>query len=189
MPEFRFRRKKTQNRRTTVSNAEETARQIEAAKQMMKTVPEGSHSPEEPKTNGISGRESSNGQETSNTHNGVNGDIPETEGVVTHAAAEDIIAKNGKEAGKGAEQAGEGEGSPREQRQLTAFLQSSRGDRKRSSFVQEREKFFELLKAKYPEQAGSLDIGLSSSEEGLGVAGAGDISMLKTKPRVRMRLW
>ena len=184
MPEFRFRRKKAQNRRTTVSNVEETSRQIEAAKQMMKPVPEGSRSPEEPLTNGAGGKESGISKEI--VGHGVNGNTPEAEAVAVHVTTEEPITKtNNKEegAGKGAELVEEEEESLREQR-LTSFLQSSRGDRKRSSFMQEREKFFELLKAKYPEQACSLDIGLSSSEEGVGVAGAGDLSMFRTKPKV-----
>ena len=35
---------------------------------------------------------------------------------------------------------------------------------KRSSFIQEREKFLELLKTKYPEQANSLAVGRDSNE-------------------------
>ena len=54
----------------------------------------------------------------------------------------------------------------------------------RSSFVQEREKFFELLKAKYPEQASSLEVGVAGMEEGMGVAGAGDLTMFRNNRHV-----
>ena len=39
---------------------------------------------------------------------------------------------------------------------------------KRNSFIQEQEKFFELLKSKYPEQAISLTVGMTKGEGSAG---------------------
>lgn len=107
MPEFRFRRKK-QNRRT-VKNPEETAKQIQEAKKLVKPVLQ---APEEL----IGGKETED--------------------------AEEGVAKLEKEL----------DGSPME---------------KRNSFIREREKFFELLKTKYPEQAISLEVGVVKGEESM----------------------
>lgn len=110
MPEFRFRRKKQQNRRTTVNNPDETAKQIQEAKKLVKPV---SVTPEEV----------------------TNGHV--TEEVTT---AEEDVARIEEEL----------DGTSLE---------------KRNSFIQEREKFFELLKTKYPEQAISLKVGVVRGEE------------------------
>ena len=85
MPEFRFRRKKQQDRRHTLHNQDETSKQVKVAKQQIQE----SVKPVKP------------------------------------------------------------------------------GDEKRNSLVQEREKFFELLKNKYPEQANDLEVQqvLSNGEE------------------------
>lgn len=143
MPEFRFRRKKQgQNRRTTVNDPEETAKQIQAAKQLVKPVLEPTR---EVVTNGVGG----------------------DKGVASLSIG--IAEEEDEEAVEDG----------------AAFLRQSGRNEKRSSFVQEREKFFELLKAKYPEQACSLEMGVASIEEGVGVAGGGEISMFKEKPMVR----
>ena len=169
MPEFRFRRKKGQNRRTTVSNTEETARQIEAAAtHLVRSVPTATEPiqepTQEPTANGVS--------------NGDNGDAKE--GVVNSTVDGSVKPEEGVE--QGVEQVEE---SPRERPATFHQPMMARSDRKRNSFMQEREMFFELLKAKYPEQACSLDIGMGNTEEGVGVAGAGDLSMFKKdKPAV-----
>ena len=101
MPEFRFRRKKQQNRRKTVHDPEEAAKQVSAAKQLVKPD-------KQSKRNSIS----------------LGADL----------------------------------GKPDGQEQQHDSSPISRVDPKRSSLVQEREKFFELLKTKYPEQASNLEI-------------------------------
>lgn len=108
MPEFRFRRKKQQNRRTTVNNPDETARQIQAAKKLVKPVYEAP--------------------------------LEEEEG----AEDRQTLGVGGMVRGLG--------GS-------TGVVE------KQNSFVQEREKFFELLKTKYPEQAISLEVGVAKAGE------------------------
>ena len=106
MPEFRFRRKKHQNRRKTVHNPEETAKQIEEAKTVEPSKPV--------KRNSI-GAINQPPPKLS---------VPEPEvGGVTVPKAD------------------------------------------RSSLVQEREKFFELLRTKYPEQASSLEKMTNGDEE------------------------
>ena len=117
MPEFRLRRKK-QNRRTTVNNADETARQIQEAKKLVKPVLE----------------------------------VTQEE---TPAETQDQVVPNGDVSrGIGV---GEVDG-------FDGFDGESRSSiEKRNSFIQEREKFFELLKTKYPEQANSLDVGVANS--------------------------
>ncbi len=101
MPEFRFRRKKQQNRRKTVHDIDEAAKEIEAAKKLEPSKPEkrgsigSSHLP--PQEMGVAEQDM-----------GVAPPIP-----------------------------------PKVNR---------------SSLVQEREKFFELLRSKYPEQASNLEM-------------------------------
>ncbi len=177
MPEFRFRRKKSQNRRTTVCNVEETARQIEAAKSLIETSTPESEPQSPVKTSGV-GAGQTNGLSNGYT-NGLSGSSKESMSSAT----------NGEDPVNGGGEQPEQEDSPsREHRdEALLFAASSRGCRKRSSFVQEREMFLELLKAKYPEQACTLDIGMSNSEEGVGVAGAGDLSIFKDKPVVSVR--
>lgn len=107
MPEFRFRRKKHENRRTTVNNAEETAKQIQEAKKLVKPVFE-----------------------------------PPQENAELSA-----VAEARETLGEGAVEGGEG-------------MLMAPAEKRRNSFIQEREKFFELLKSKYPEQANSLEVGV-----------------------------
>lgn len=130
MPEFRFRRKKQQqqqqNRRTTLNNPEETARQLQEAKKLVKPILEPSHE------------------------------------LVNDAAEEPVDGGVGvawREGGAGLEV------GPME---------------KRNSFVQEREKFLELLKTKYPEQAISLDVGVAKGEE----SGNGQTASSADRPSV-----
>lgn len=106
MPEFRFRRKK-QNRRTTLNNPEETAKQVEEARKLVKPVIEAPQELQE------ESHDDSDDQQT-----------------------------------VGAEPEGKEEAS------------SMPNIEKHNSFVQEREKFFQLLKTKYPEQANSLEVGV-----------------------------
>ena len=121
MPEFRLRRKK-QNRRTTVNNADETARQIQEAKKLVKPVLE---PPREEKP-----------VETQEEHVDFKEEAPTSNGhVVGGADGLDSDSRSSLE--------------------------------KRNSFVQEREKFFELLKTKYPEQANSLDVGVANVHVGV----------------------
>ncbi len=131
MPEFRLRRKK-QNRRTTVNNAEETAKQIQEAKKLVKPVLE----------------------------------VPEEEEPTTTAETHDEVEQNGEIP---QEILGVGE--------LEMFDGERRSSvEKRNSFIQEREKFFELLKTKYPEQANSLDVvGVANSLDVVGVANSLDV--------------
>ena len=68
------------------------------------------------------------------------------------------------------------------------FVRQTHRNEERSSFVQEREKFFELLKAKYPEQACSLEMGVAGMEEGVGVTGDGDLAMSEKCEQVS-ELW
>lgn len=127
MPEFRFRRKKNQ-RRTTLHDSEETAKQVQAAKDMVVKKPikpvlelpppnEG----EEPAADKVTERE-----------------VSDPEG-----------------------------------------LKPTTGVEKRNSFIQERERFFELLKMKYPEQANSLQVGgLVGQSEEVGVAREEEVSVV-----------
>ena len=102
MPEFRFRRKKQHH--GTLNNPEETARQLQEAKKLVKPVLEPPHEL-------------------------VNGATEElVDGGVGVAAGQTLMEK-------------------------------------RNSFIQEREKFMELLKTKYPEQAISLEVGVAKGEE------------------------
>lgn len=95
MPEFRFRRKNKQNRRKTVHDPEETAKQIEAAKDLKPIKSE--------KRNSIA---------------------------VVNPPPQEVGGASKKE----------------------------KAPNERSSLVQEREKFFELLRSKYPEQASNLEM-------------------------------
>ena len=127
MPEFRFRRKK-QNRRNTLHDPDETAKQIKDAKKLVEPVPDSPQ--DEPK-------------------------VPPKNGGVLRVGLEKKPSL----------------------------------DKRRSSFIQEREKFFELLKTKYPEQASSLEVGDLDREEEMGVVGGGDLSIFKKdKPLVSIKI-
>ena len=124
MPEFRFRRKKQQNRRKTVHDPEETAKQLEVAKSMKK--------PDKAKA------------EKRNSIGPIN--------------------PSSQEVGVAPEPGGH--------------------TRQRSSLIQEREKFFELLRSKYPEQASNLEMMTNGEGEKevavsvCGVCGCGWVCML-----------
>lgn len=108
MPEFRFRRKKQQNRRKTVHDVEESAKQIEAATKNSEL------------TNKPEKRSSIGSVQPHQSEVGVAG---QKVGMKEQEVPPPIPPKVN-----------------------------------RSSLVQEREKFFELLRSKYPEQASNLEM-------------------------------
>lgn len=156
MPEFRFRRKKPQNRRTTVNNAEETAKQIQEAKKLIKPVLEPSL-PEEGQTKVAT-------TTTTTTKRGsLDGNMPPKDLGSPKQSSELLIPgsqRNHTHRPIHRETLSQPEVDLAEvERELSPV-------EKRNSFLQERERFLELLKSKFPDQAIALDR--------VGVAGGGD---------------
>ena len=168
MPEFLFRRKKQQGgggavaRRRTLNDAEETAEHVRTAREQLKQQQtEDSKQPQNSKQQQDS-KQQDDGEQVEITRQELESEEDDDQPQKT--ATDDTRKDNNKQQQTSQQQTTQQQQEEEEVDMQQDDKQHQRKWRavplisKRSSFIMEREKFFELLKSKYPEQASNFEL-------------------------------